>query len=324
MNSSSLDSKHNTRRSRWFHWTEGLASNVDYSSSLYGHMLIEDLSQGLIPNAQYQQNAEVDIRLDPANPVLQLQIMRALRTSHRDPRDLPEAITDFVDDTATSIAHYGEAFYEIVFYSNGPDVYTSFTLESIPPWSLKRGLLSFIQRQPVDVHQSKHTARFKRVRIPRDYVVHFTFPGGYFGSSGYRSLLGRICKLSDRETPIKFMSGNSQWSGFDFTHYNNAEIVGLARSTRRLGWNARQLFNEKANEFYWVHRHLAFQLTRARLRESIVATLNEALRRVGAHMGFQATVTVAGVPTAKEIAKVILDVQAGKVELSVAIERVKF
>jgi hypothetical protein len=284
-------------------------------------MLIEDIYQDLIPNPRYNSKAKTLIRLEPSNDAVQAMLLKGLGHSGRDARALDEAVGQFVESTAQMIAYYGESFYEIVYYISEDSVYQSFALELIPNWTLRRGALAYTQRQPLEWIDRNEPIRTRRVRIPNKSMVHFGIPGGPFAPQRHRRLLRRLNRLSRLEAPVKFMDPGRPQSGFDFSHYQHSKMIHLAYLTKSLGWHARQAYQTETNEFYQIHRYLKFELWRARLRESIVSELNEALRRAGKEMNFQSHIVVEGIPTSSEINHIIADVQNGRIEFSSAMER---
>jgi hypothetical protein len=323
MKSHTAGFSYSTRRSKWVYRTQEFDTERDYSASLYPHMLIEDIHLALLPNPRYYTNAKTVIRLEPPNDAAEAMILQGVGRIDRDPRDLVEAVSKFVDDTAQMISYYGECYYEIVYFGSEPSVFQSFTIELIPNWTFSKGLRSYTQRQPQEGNDRKEPKGIRRVGIPRESIVHFRVPGGPFAPRRHRRLMRRLSRLSSLDAPARLMAPDQPQSGFDFTQYNHSNLIKLARSTKDLGWHARQSYQAETTEFYLVYRHLRFELWRAKLREAIVSSLNEALTRAGAKIGFQARIVVEGIPTSDEIAHIIDDVRNGQLEFSSALEKSK-
>ncbi len=314
--------KNSTQRSKWFYRSDEYAGVRDYSSSLYPRMLIQDIHLGLLPIGRTRQASGVVIRLDPPNKDFEQMLCQALGSSRRDARSLDEAVENFIRDVAGTLSHFGETFYEIVYFYDEHPNYRSFKLVQVPNWGLKKGLRYYTQQQPRQKISGQDGAK-KRVKIPKGDIVRFRIPNGFSAPRRHRRLLRRLAELSDRTTPTKFMSPEQQKTGFDFSHYHNMEMLQVARLTRAIGWYARQLYQDRTNEFYLVYRYLRFELWRAMLREHITETLNEALHIVGRKMNFDSKVLIEGIPTAADLEKTINDLIGGKIEFSSAVEKPK-
>lgn len=87
--------------------------------------------------------------------------------------------------------------------------------------------------------------------------------------------------------------------------------LALAKATRIIGWNARQLFQNEALEYYLTHRFLSFESFKIALRDNILKTLNEGLERAGKIVGFKAHILVTGLSSRSDVEAAMGRLKAG-------------
>lgn len=88
---------------------------------------------------------------------------------------------------------------------------------------------------------------------------------------------------------------------YDFSQHERIQLLALAEAGRLLGWTARGSFNGEVLSYYWIQMQLEFEAFKLRVREHLLAQLNETLRHAGQQVGFAATILVEGLPTLQDI-----------------------
>ncbi len=249
-------------------------------------------------------------------------LCQALESHHQYVGTLDEALHNFIDDVAGTLAYYGEAFYEIVYFYNVFPQFLSFGFEKIPNWDLKNGIWSYTQYQPLQIH-GEQDKTIKKIKISKKDVVHFKISDTLYSLKNYKRILKKLAILGNLNSITRFLSPEEQRTGFDFERYHTEKILHVARLTRKIGWHARQSYTEHINEFYLTYRYLLFQLYRAKLREYIIETLNKALEKVRKKIDFPSNISVKGIPMVTDIERTIKDLIEGKIEFVSALNNTK-
>lgn len=274
------------------------------------HMFIEDLHLGIAPI--YTHTGAYDVSIEPFNQEIENIIINAFPTEYRS-RDLATTVFAFIQSTANMLSYSGHVYYEIIYEQDNleskPD---RFYLEDIPPNSIYRLINHYVQVVPKDVAEYSQSKRL--IIIPARNIIDLSMPNELGGSRKYIKLLSQINRI--RSLPPEFaveeMARNTKKIGFDFSEWHNRIDIAKAKTTRKFGWNARSLWNDKCLEFYWFHRHLLFQRSQAILRNRIIQAMNETLKRAGQEMGFSTKLVITGLPEPSDIDKSITDLYSGE------------
>jgi hypothetical protein len=107
---------------------------------------------------------------------------------------------------------------------------------------------------------------------------------------------------------------------YDYGIHRRSLEIALATATRDVGWTARGLFRESILSYYEVHMHLVFERFKLQLREAFLATLNEALSRIGSRLNFEGRITISGLPTTQEIDSAMIELRSGSTAFTVLME----
>ena len=98
---------------------------------------------------------------------------------------------------------------------------------------------------------------------------------------------------------------------YDISEHNVWRKRAIADAGKLIGWNARGLIQEDTLEYYILHRQLLFEQFQIELRNSILATLNDGLKRAGRLVGFDAQICIKGLPTLGDVATARAELLAG-------------
>lgn len=263
-----------------------------YGQTLRGRMLVEDVGNELVP---FRRPGGFGISIEPANVNVEGIVADGLGRDGYE-RDLVDAVRGFLREAAESLMAFGEATYEVVYYSDAEaEKAVAFDLSFIAPWTVSRSGESWIQKVPEDY--SRRIGSPTRIVLPSDSVVWISPPrsiGRYL-----TRMMADLDALGESLPPsfaLPSASGGPAVIGFDFQNWNRTQLIAVAHATRECGWPGRNLFSDKISEFYYVRRCLDFERFKLNLRESILSRVNEALQIIGNQIGFSAHIVIRGLP----------------------------
>jgi hypothetical protein len=270
-------------------------------------MLIEDVRNGLIPFARVRTGKPFSVCLQPDDDRASDLVASALpshfgRGLHRN-CDMIEALCDFVRDCAGTIMYYGEAFFEIVYLLDNVDKATGFHLSHIPSYSVLRHRGRLIQELPAEV--ASGLEKPQRIELPEQSIVHIQLP--VYVRRTYWQMMDVLAQTSGPGIPewaLQTNAGLHQGSPYDFRQHRSEQIKAIALATKTIGWDGRHLIYDNTVEHYRWQRFLRFHEFKIRVRDEIVAGVNDAIGRAGLKLGFNGTLKIEGVPTLADIEKV--------------------
>jgi hypothetical protein len=307
-----------TRKSVWYYpEVDGVESpqleqrNVYFESS-QSHMLIEDVRVQVIPYVRLSEEELFGVDLAPPSEEVESLVAAALKSRDRGWRDeLSSSLADFVRECTQSVIAVGEAIYEIVYFSNPVDQkLVAFEFEPIRPFTVKSRRGQFIQQIPQKT--AERLGISNSINLPSDSILVFQLSPAL--RKGLEETLQGLVVLSKKLMP-EFALNNlgEAASRFNYDSANQiyARKLALAEAGKAIGWNARGLFTDDMLEYYSLKRHLSFEKFKIELRNSIVQALNEGLKRVGQHMGFEAQIRLHGLPTLSDVERAESELAAG-------------
>jgi hypothetical protein len=281
-----------------------------------GHafLLARDIPLGIMPIRGTRDRPSFGVELSPsADGDRQAWLIHFLHIGQYEQRTLEEALVDFVDAAATYIGYFGEVVFEILVDSEGEPS----RLDSLPPGRILRTPRRYLQVVPKADREQLQSRRF--VAIPRKRIWRLALPRRLGGPRRHRRLLGHLQALSDPMMPQFALESPDlgRASGYDFTAYHDAADRLQERATKQWGTvPSVQRPVGPSTEYYFIARRLAFFQAQARLREHMIAELNQLLARVTVPH----SLVVSGIPTADEIAATLERLHNGEVTFAEAIE----
>ncbi len=286
-----------------------LKARPDYYSLSNTHMLIQDVSNAVLPAPGYTK-AKYEIQLAPTNADLEDLIVKALRDrGHR--RSLTDAAYDFFQECASTMTAFGRADYEIVYLSNTEGKIIAFALSRIQPLTLvsRRGRVwQYVPKRIA--HERDLSSQYVKL-VPED-VVSFRLP--MHVQRHHRRMMESLAFMSINFLPdftMTNLKGETRVP-FDLGEFSRVQKIALARSTREIGWNGRQLFRERILEYYFFYRHLVFERFKCEMRNSIVETLNLGIQRAGSQIGFEVGLNINGLATLTDIEDALRKLKDGE------------
>ena len=273
-------------------------------NALYVHMLIEDVSNAIMPFTSSTTEKPLDIRLQPQIDSARDLVTAAIPTRHGgnsySRRSLLETVCDFVREFAGTIMYYGEVFFEIVYLLDDEDRPHGFRLSYIPRHSIVRDGENLIQELPRDVARRWNLPT--SIILPKTSIVNIRLPA--YVRRTYWSMIDVLARASDpgmREWAMQVNAGLRKGPAYDFAEHQRNRRNAVALATKTIGWGARQLINDDMLEHYLLQRFLRFEGFKIRFRDEILSTLNDAIKRAGQKLRFKASVVLDGFPKLADV-----------------------
>lgn len=275
--------------------------------SLYRHMFFEDVAIGIMPLGGQFRPARLRVTLDPSDDERAKLIGEALH--HGRDSDLADGLCDFLRRVGSRVCEEDTALYEIVYLREKPDgPPVAFELVALDNEQLVRRRRKWFQVIPPEVARRQKTG--PRIHLPEDSLMAFTLPKLW--RSRVRDVRETLGRLGD---PGFFgLNIEAQKAGipYDFQEHQRHLNLALAEVGRSLGWTARGSFNGEVLSYTWIRMQLKFERFKIQLREALLDELNAGLRKVGAAMGFSATIKLDGLPTENSVETALRDLHEGK------------
>lgn len=259
-------------------------------------MLVDDVKLRILP---FPDNSEkrYKVKLVASEPECQDLVMDAVDVKYSRGY-LTDSIYHFYEQCVRVLMVYGYAGYEIVYFSTEDGKLDSFRLALIPPSALIVSKNSFQQYVPQQI-ASERKLKNQFIELPSENILLFELPE--YIKPHHKQIMESLAVLAGNLFP-KFFLENMYRPKFLFSQpdYLLAREIALTKVTQVIGWNARKYDSEYKSDFYVWYRQLIFYKFLCSLRETILNTLNEGLRRVGNKMDFNAELSFEGLPTVED------------------------
>jgi len=258
----------------------------------YVSMFSQDLGQQIIPSG-IDRDWGIDLAVESAHPNAEKILARGFDISrgHGYSRSLAYPLHQFTRLTTAELCDHPRATYEIAYlYAPGQDRPEGFELFHLPAHQLRRFFGRVSQVVPAEVARERKCAR--RIPLPAENLAVFELPGPlqrkleramttYEGLSiGHLSTMARAS--IEGQTPYHFSS-----------HHQSLQL-SLMEAARLTGWDARGSYREKVLSSYWLKQHVEHLRFSLRIREALMAQINDVVRRAGQKIGFAAEIRLSG------------------------------
>jgi len=279
--------------------------------SIYADVLPRDISLHVMPiDGQSKARKDFRVELEPTDEELTSVIAQALAAqagSYHD-RDLRRAVCDFVRRVAARLIRYEHAAFEIVLLRDRrSNELTACDLFEINVATLSHDADGITQRvlPEVAVERKVPTA----IHLDPDRLALFHLPPEF---TNVREAKEALSYLGGSALFQMYEAAQADDSlGYDAKNHIRAEHLATAAATRSIGWNDNTTFYGLFSEYYVIHRRLTFEGFVIRLRETILATLNEAVAKIAAEFGKRAELKVIGLPTLEDVNRAKAELAAG-------------
>ncbi len=305
----------------------------EISTSLYSHMLTEDLHLGIMPIGWCPDRYKFKCKIEPESSAVEGMLCTSFPTHHGQPYYLTEAISDFVEECTHILTYFGKVFYEVVY------VYTDEKKTKIDGFRLVQvsnsnihSVLGFywqflpqkfindeLKYKKFALHDEENRKIKKFICLPRGDMFVLKYPRRLGGEKYLKKIISQLNWASKETIPkfyLKDLEAQKQHLGYDFSLYREQLEVFVLKITKKLGWPARSLSSDRLLEFYQLYRYLKFQHTKATMREYIIKKLNHKLIQIGKRADFQAQISIDNCPSARELEGHIQNLLAGKLQFS--------
>lgn len=232
--------------------------------------------------------------LEASDDKCEALLIDAIETNyHRN--DLTEAIYNFAQQCIPSLAAYGYAPYEIVYFSDEQRSPKAFLLTPIIPASFVARKDGYEQYVPV-TEKVEQELTTQYIELPAESVLLFELPEEIRAS--YEHMMDSLSYFGGAIIPRFAMEDLfTQSIPFSQQDYFRSREMAVASATKDIGWNGRDYGTQYELEFYVWYRQLKFYRFQCTLRSLVIAALNEGLRRIGKRLEFEAKLSIDGLPT---------------------------
>lgn len=297
-----------------FYWSEDdeidptLSRRPNYYYLSNTTMIIEDVTNSIVPVPGHSKK-DYCFRLGSHDRHAEEIVARALRQEHyRD--DLTDAGYNFFQQCSSTVMAYGNADYEIVYFTNPDGQTVNFRLLLIQPQTVVPKGTKLLQYIPKRVRIERGISG-EYVELNPEHVLTFELPS--YVREKHAHMMESLAFMSVNFLPT-FTQTNLRGETkipFDFDEFRRIHKMALAQATKDVGWPGRQLFREEILEYYFFYRDLLFEQFKAHLRKSILETLNIGIKQAATKLGFQGLLEIDGLPTIEDAESALRALAAG-------------
>ncbi len=280
----------------------------------YTHLLHQDLDH-VVPYSIGRDSGGrarvVGHDADVALPVI------AAALSERSYPSLQDGVREFVNGTAQNLVLGGPCTYELAFLSSPDDTAddtepVGFRLELVMPGTLAERGGSTIQYVLPTLSELRDRNGLAYVNLDPSTLIRFSLPADL--EKPVRRLAQFLITANQeqgREFGLMERSFQEK-SDYEFLAHKRERGELFAQVTQPIGWNVRDLYPDNQLEPLQVWRRLRFLEFKVRLRDSILARLNEAIALAGRSLAFDASVSLEGLATLQDVETAKDDLRSGR------------
>lgn len=307
-----------SRRSRTFYPVDSpeLADRMTAAypvQGFYTHLLHQDLDH-VVPYSIGRDSGErarvVGRDADKALPLISAAL------SERSYPSLQDGVRKFVSGTAQRLVFGGPCTYEVDYLSPADAPHESrplgFRLELVTPGTLGERNGVPIQYVLSTLSSLRHRNGLPYVELDPTSLVRFTLPEQL--EKPVRRLVQFLITANQeqgKEFGLMERSVQEQ-TDYDFSVHKRERGELFAEVSQPIGWNIRDLFGDNQLEALQVWRTIRFVEFKVRVREAILAQLNDAIALAGKVVGFDAAVEFEGLQTLQDVEAAKDDLRTGR------------
>jgi hypothetical protein len=276
---------------------------------LYTTFLVEDISSSVWPFAYRSSRRNVSVQLKTNSESAEEIVTAALG---RNERSLESSIQEFLSAAAGQIAEFDFAVAEIVFTRDADNnEIENVQCVWINPVQIYRRWGKVYQQVPLEVASERGVKT--RIHLPNEKIIHFLAPSRFRKAmSRARESLRIVSDFGNRSFALTAFQTNLP---FDWQIHERAMMLALAEAGKPIGFASRGMFNKHVATPYWIRMRLLHERFLIELRQSLLDTLNNALKRIGSRMGFECELKVDGFPTDRDIEIALNQLDSGSLPL---------
>lgn len=304
-----------SRKSVWFYSDMVEDDPILNKKSFYHYssktnMLIDDVDSSCLPTPDFPKN-KYKVNLITTDTRCEDLLIGAIETRYGR-ENLTNSIYEFFNQCVRVIMTYGYAGYEIIYFSTQDGAIDSFWLALITPSAFINKKDRFQQYVPLQVVKERNLEG-QYIDLPKENILVFELPE--YIKPYYEQMMESLAFLGKEVFP-EFALENlfNPTVPFSREDYLLSKEIALAKVTSIIGWNARNYSNEYKFEHYVWQRQLRFHKFLCILRETILKTLNEGLKRIGIKLNFEAELVIEGLPTVQDAENALEKLNKGEIK----------
>jgi hypothetical protein len=304
-----------SRKSVWFYsdmvGDDPILNNKSfYHYSSNTNMIIDDVDSSCLPIPDFPKN-KYKVNLITSDSRCEDLLIGAIETRYGR-ENLTNSIYEFFNQCVRVVMTYGYAGYEIIYFSTQDGKIDSFWLSLIPPSAFIIKKDKFQQYVPLEI-VNERDLEGQYIDLPKNDVLLFEIPE--YIKSDYEQMMESLAFLGKEVFPDFALENIFKPTiPFSQSDYLLSKEIALAKATRVIGWNARNYSNEYKFEHYVWQRQLRFHKFLCILRETILKTLNEGLKRIGNNLDFEAKLVIEGLPTVLDAENALEKLKNGEIK----------
>jgi hypothetical protein len=286
----------------------------------YMHMFSEDVSLGIMPIGGRTKRSDFKIAVSPADKQTQA-ILAAGLDRHHYRHSLTEAVCEFFGMVAAGLCSANRVIFEIA-YLEEPETKTlvGFELVLVNQSQLVEKSGQTFQRVPPDVAKRRNVSEL--ILLPTENLIEFKPPADF--ETALRDVRANLSRLDRLRLPELALRTTKENIPYDFKAHMRSMDLALVETVRPIGWNARGSYNKRVTSYYWIRLMLTFEKFKVELRGSILITLNNALKRIGKQLGFEAQIEINGLPMQVDVKDAFRKLDLGEVPFTEVMEAFEF
>lgn len=276
---------------------------------LYTTIFVEDIASSVWPFAYRSSRRNVSVELKGSSESAEEIVIAALGKNER---SLELSLKEFLSAASSQIAEFDLAVAEIVFTR---DTETN-KIENVEcvwinPVQIHKRWGEMYQQVPPEVASQRGVKTL--IHLPDEKIIQFSAPPRFRGAiSKARESLSIVSDFRNSSFALTAFQTNLP---FDWQAHERAMMLALAEAGRPIGFGSRGMFNKHVATPYWIRMRLLHERFLIELRQSLLDTLNEALKRIGSQMGFDCELKVNGLPTDRDIEIALNQLDSGSLPL---------
>jgi hypothetical protein len=307
-----------SRRSRTFYPVDSpeLADRMAAAypvEGFYTYLLHQDLDHVVpysIGRDSGQRARVVGRDADKALPLISAAL------SERSYPSLEDGVRQFISGTAQHLVFGGPCTYEVDYLSpvDAPQGSqpAEFRLELVTPGTVGERNGVPIQYVLPTLSPLRDRNGLPYLELDSTSLVRFTLPEQL--EKPVRRLVKFLITANQEQVKELGLMERSvrERTDYDFSLHKRERGELFAEVSQPVGWNVRDLFGDNELEAFQVWRTIRFVEFKVRVREAILAQLNEAIAIAGEVVGFDAAVEFEGLPTLQDVEAAKDDLRTGR------------
>jgi hypothetical protein len=283
--------------------------DTERTVEFYMHMFPKDVSLGIMPIGGRSKRPDFKISVIPPNKQVAAIVAAGLESEHYS-HPLAAAVSDVFETVSANLCFADRFMYEIAYLEERETKKpVGFDLVWVNQSQLVERGGELFQRVPTAV--AKDAKVSEMIFLPKEDIIEFKPPARF--EKALRDVRMKLSRLDKLRLPELALRATKEKIPYDYKAHDRAMQLALVEAVRPIGWNARGEYNGCVTSFYWIRLLLTFEEFKIELRHTILATINDALKRIGQKLGFEAQIEINGLPTRIDVTDALRKLDLGEV-----------